>query len=366
MKIIRLALWCWLAAIVLFISSELYLAAKGVNLSGCALLHSRRSLVPQYLRQAWDECGWGWEVGSYPSEEDNQVVQHVGIDGLRVSRAEIDKPGSRRVALFGCSFTFGCGVADEATFPYLLNERFPDTVFDNYGVSGFGAHQSLMAMRRVLEQKKYDLAVYGMIPLHLTRNVDRRVWGILRGNGAYKLQPYVELQEGELIEHTSDSFSWFGEEQFLTINFLKRVWSAYFFNAHSDKLFQPRGLEDTGSWAFQINDYIRNNILGAEVVEIPSASYLVKVQHKLLDSMYEVCRKNNCKFSVLILDNNANLFAQGCRSMGTNYDFCLIDPPGSQQAQNRVKGNTSNHPGPVIHRAWADAFEPWLRREGFR
>ncbi|MGM9991431.1 MAG: hypothetical protein ACI376_01090 [Candidatus Bruticola sp.] len=366
MKIIRFALWCVMAAIIIFISGELYLASKGVNLNGYALLRSRRALVPQYLRQAWDECGWGWEVGSYPSEEDSQVMQHVGTNGLRISRPNIEKKGSRRVALFGCSFTFGCGVADEKTFPYLLNERFPDTVFDNYGVSGFGAHQALMAMRRVLEQKKYDLVVYGMIPLHLTRNVDRRIWGVLRGNGAYKLQPYVELKEGKLIEHSSDSFNWPGEDRFLTVNFFKRVWSAYFFNAHSDKLFKSQRLEDTDSWSFQINNFIRRNILGPEVVEIPSVSYLVKVQQKLLDEMYETCCQQDCQFTVVILDNNADLFARGCQTMGKAYNFCLIDPPGSQLAKNRVTGNTSHHPGPIIHRAWADAFEPWLRRQGFR
>ena len=351
---------------LLFIGCEFYLAYRGVNLGAYEKLAFRRNLVPVYLRQAWDECGWGWERGEYASEENEQVIQRVGIDGLRRSRTEIDKKASGRVAIFGCSFTFGCGVEDEETFPYLLNERFSDTVFDNYGVSGFGAYQALLAMRHVLKQKRYNLVVYNMIPLHMTRNVDRRIWGNLKDNGVYKVQPYVELKNDQIIEHVSSSFSWPGERHFLTINFFKRVWEAYTFNAYTAQVVKPQSLEKVDSWEYKFNKLVREKILGKDVVEIPEVAQLVKIQQMLVDEMYDLCRQNGSRFVVAIVDNNANLFAVGCKNLSKPYECCCLDPLDSQKAANRVKGLVSNHPGPPVHKAWADNFEPWLRDQGFK
>ncbi len=366
MKLWRWALWSIFFISLLFLSCEFYLAFRGVNLRSYEVLAARRKLVPVYLRQAWDECGWGWERGDYTSEENNEVIQHVGEDGLRRSVPKIKKEAAHRVAVFGCSFTFGCGVEDKETFPYLLNERFADTVFDNYGVSGFGAYQVLLAIRHVLQQKDYDLVVYNMIPLHLTRNVDRRIWGTLQNSGTYKIQPYVELTENGLKEHTSNSFFWPGEKTFLSVNFLKRVWDAYFFNAYAEQAVRPHSLEDVDSWEYKFNKVIREKVLGREVVEIPEVSQLVKIQQILVDEMYQVCSLHGSRFAVAIIENNANLFAVGCEALGKPYDCCLLDPPDSQRAANRVKGVVSNHPGPTVHRAWADNFEPWLRSQGFK
>lgn len=366
MEIVRRAWQVVLFITLLFISCEIYLACRGVNLRSYEVLASRRELVPAYLRQAWDECGWGWERGEYTSEENSEVIQHVDEDGLRRSRATSKPNASRKVAIFGCSFTFGCGVEDRETFPYLLNERFANTVFDNYGVSGFGAYQVLLAMRQVLRQKHYDLVVYDMIPLHLTRNVDRRIWGNLSNNGVYKIQPYVELTDSGLREHTSNSFSWPGERTFLSVNFFKRVWDAYFFNAYASQVVRPHSLEDVDSWEYKFNKIIRDQVLGREVIEIPEVSRLVKIQQMLVDEMYAICRARGSRFTVAIIENNANLFAVGCETLGKPYECCLLDPPDSQKAANRVNGQVSNHPGPTIHKAWADNFEPWLRSQGFK
>ncbi|MGN0012196.1 MAG: hypothetical protein ACI37J_02655 [Candidatus Bruticola sp.] len=366
MKIVRLALQVISVVSLLFISCEFYLAFRGVNLRSYEVLAARRATVPNYLRQAWDECGWGWERGDYTSEENSDVIQHVGEDGLRCSGAKSKGGASRQVAIFGCSFTFGCGVEDRETFPYLLNERFSDTSFDNYGVSGFGAYQVLLAMRHVLRQKHYDLVVYDMIPLHLTRNVDRRIWGNLQNSGVYKIQPYVELVDNKLKEHTSNSFSWPGEQTFLCVNFFKRVWDAYFFNAYASQAVRPHSLEDVDSWEYKFNKIVRDEVLGQEVIEIPEVSRLVKIQQMLVDEMYEVCRQQDSRFTVAVIENNANLFAVRCEALGKPYKCCLLDPPDSQKAANRVQGQVSNHPGPTVHRAWADNFEPWLRSQGFR
>lgn len=72
------------------------------------------------------------------------VVYTVGDDGLRVTPRH---PAGAPVILFGCSFTFGEGVADDETLAArlaaALGER-ADVV--NHGVGGYGPHQMLRAL----------------------------------------------------------------------------------------------------------------------------------------------------------------------------------------------------------------------------
>src|SRR5262249_26695941 len=51
----------------------------------------------------------------------------------------------------GCSFTFGLGVNDEDTWPWLLQERMPDYRVVNVGVNGYGTDQALLAAERELQ-----------------------------------------------------------------------------------------------------------------------------------------------------------------------------------------------------------------------
>lgn len=81
---------------------------------------------------------------------------------------------SADLLLFGCSFTFGFGLNDEETWPWLLAKDLgPSWRVENYAYSGFGAQQMLL----YLEQKMIDpptapirQAVFLAIPQHIIRN----------------------------------------------------------------------------------------------------------------------------------------------------------------------------------------------------
>ena len=72
--------------------------------------------------------------------------------------------------IFGCSFTHGWGLNDEETYPWLLQERFPEYEIVNFGVGGYGTIHSLTQFREALEIKTPKLAVLAYASFHDKRN----------------------------------------------------------------------------------------------------------------------------------------------------------------------------------------------------
>ena len=91
-------------------------------------------------------------------------------DGRRVTSSQaMNGPA---VIAAGCSFTFGLGVDDESTWPWLLQERLPDYQVINTGVNGYGADQALLSAEQVAKQSagSIRLVVLGFGDFQIERN----------------------------------------------------------------------------------------------------------------------------------------------------------------------------------------------------
>lgn len=92
---------------------------------------------------------------------------------LRVTRPFDSYKEARQkeeIWIFGCSFTHGWSVNDEETYPWLLQERFPNYEVVNFGVSGYGTIQSLMQFKNELEMRRPKVAVLAYGGFHDQRN----------------------------------------------------------------------------------------------------------------------------------------------------------------------------------------------------
>ena len=100
--------------------------------------------------------------------------------------------------VFGGSFTHGWTLNDEETYPWLLQERFPDYEVVNFGVSGHGTIHSLIQFRAALEAKQPVVAVLAYAGFHDERNTYLRS---RRKGAAYwrrlgpLIQPYARLND---------------------------------------------------------------------------------------------------------------------------------------------------------------------------
>ncbi|MGM9999384.1 MAG: hypothetical protein ACI38Q_08390 [Candidatus Bruticola sp.] len=326
------ALCVLVSVLVLFIISELYLAHKGVRV----LWYKERQdsvtkRTPVELTEAARHCGWGYDKSfSSHSGEDQSVLQSTGADGLRVSRPVLDKKGKHHTAFFGCSFLFGEGVPDDNTMVYRLNEHYPNEVFDNYGVSGFGTVQNLIAMRAALKQNKYDLMVYCITSPQFSRNMEKRVVGSLHINECYCLAPRIEFYADGKYKITDNlDFIWPGQEMFLTVEWLRRVYLGAFYDLE-----------------------MRNQVNGKRTRE------RYKVAKKIIGLMQEACREKNVRFLVAsISDSERGAFSES--PLDESVEYISIDHPRSMELKYKVKNLPTNHPNGEVHAYWAKKFSEW-------
>ena len=102
----------------------------------------------------------GWVLSTAPVEyrhrlvDDKGVVQydvtyHVADQQRWTSNQLVDAP---LLITAGCSFTFGHGLDDQDTWPWLLQEKLSNYHVVNLGTMGYGTDQALLAARRQIEK----------------------------------------------------------------------------------------------------------------------------------------------------------------------------------------------------------------------
>src|SRR5207247_10000624 len=76
------------------------------------------------------------------------VTYTIGPDGLRVAPPAYDVAVGGCVVFFGDSVSFGEGVNDDQTFPYLVGLKTEGRYrIYNFAFSGYGPHQMLAALQ---------------------------------------------------------------------------------------------------------------------------------------------------------------------------------------------------------------------------
>jgi hypothetical protein len=92
-------------------------------------------------------------------------------DGLRGGTTS--GPGRPRIAIFGCSQTFGEGVDDADTYAARLARALPQAEVLNFGVHGYGTDQMLLRYERDGSPRKPDVVALAFAGFHVARNVSR-------------------------------------------------------------------------------------------------------------------------------------------------------------------------------------------------
>jgi len=98
------------------------------------------------------------------------VVQTIGPDGCRVSTGA-NENAARQLAIYGCSYTYGTGLADTETYSSLLQSKLPGVRVLNKGIGGHGTLQNYLRFRQDVQAKTVHAAVFGIISDHRFRNI---------------------------------------------------------------------------------------------------------------------------------------------------------------------------------------------------
>ena len=138
-----------------------YLLSAPVRLSGV------RHATPAGPKHVAD-ADLGWTIPPHDAVYRFQASGRAGSVDARYSIQNGRRATSAHamngpiVLAAGCSFTFGLGVDDESTWPWLLQERLPDHQVINPGVRGYGTDQALLAADRAANQSAGTLRLVAL------------------------------------------------------------------------------------------------------------------------------------------------------------------------------------------------------------
>ena len=117
---------------------------------------------------------------SNPNQEIYNVV-YTFKDGLRFT-PNSNNESNTAILFFGCSLTFGEGVNDTSTLPYLFNKwSAQSNKIYNYGFHGYGPHRMLASIEHrvpndLSTNQSKKIAIYSFLPTHISRAAGYSPW----------------------------------------------------------------------------------------------------------------------------------------------------------------------------------------------
>lgn len=131
----------------------------------------------------------GWDNGPAQQtrvrlENTHQPGSHEFVETIDAHRRRVTAPagapaaapGAQRVAVLGCSYTFGWGVSDAESYPYLLQQAQPHRQVVNHGVPAHSLYQCLLALEAQPASGGPDWVVLGFHEQLEERNTGAFDW----------------------------------------------------------------------------------------------------------------------------------------------------------------------------------------------
>jgi len=156
----------------------------------------------QSLHRPDPQIGWVLNPGSIQYR--NRLVDPQGVVQYDVvytvesghRKTSASSPAGPELVAAGCSFTFGHGLNDRDTWPWLLQEKLPDYHVVNVGCMGYGTDQALLAAEREvrLNPARTRAVIFGFGDFQIERNRSTQGWLAT----VYPFsKPLFELRSGE-------------------------------------------------------------------------------------------------------------------------------------------------------------------------
>jgi len=184
-----------------------------------------------------DVLGWANRPGTHalprldPEAAGTSVPMTVWEGGMRATAPE-RRERERRVVFLGGSFTYGWFLRDEETYPYRLQERFPEVEIQNWGTSAHGSYQCLLRLERILagDGPVPELVVYAMIGDHALRDVAHAGWQKMlttQSRGEPVAVPFCAPgPDGGLVRHEPQAYPvWPFSERSALLALLQERWA---------------------------------------------------------------------------------------------------------------------------------------------
>ncbi|MDD5218590.1 MAG: SGNH/GDSL hydrolase family protein, partial [Candidatus Omnitrophica bacterium] len=251
-------------------------------------------------------------------------------DGARITHPLAtygELPKKKEIWVFGCSFTYGWSLNDDETYPWLLQEQFPDYEVVNFGNLGYSTLHAMIGFEEALKKRdKPALVIYSYASFHDERNVftrnRRKAVGPENKLGPFG-QPYARLENGRLNYYRTEGVE-----------------------------YHPFPLQEQSA----LVHWIEQNYNAFEV----ASSNASAVTEEILTDFAHAARKNNVPFVVAGIDSESRKMLEFLRQKGIPTVDISVDLSQQQKYRNLPY---DSHPNALANRIYAEKLGDYLRRE---
>jgi len=225
--------------------------------------------------------------------------------------------------IFGCSITYGWAIEDDETYPWLLQQNFPEYEVVNFGCSGYGTLHSLIQLREALAtHEPPKVAVLAYASYHDSRNT------FLRKRRKH-VAPWNSL--GPLVQ----PYASFDSEGKLEV-------------AMADVEYREFPLMRRSSLAHLV-EMTYNNV---EAVRTPSR----RITGSIIDEILALCNANGTQLVFAFVDGKRYMI-DDARALG----IPTVDISVDMSIPENTTTPHDGHPSALSHRHYAATLEPVVR-----
>ena len=189
--------------------------------------------------------GLALNPGSFEITINDGLTYRATHNGRFLRRLIADTGKSdKRLAVFGCSYTYGMGVNDDEAFPARLQSINNELVISSYAVPGYGTVQGFLQLQQLVAKgEKPDIALFNFADFHIDRNSMTPAYRLHLNVGYQQAMrneeiamtasrfPFVRMVNDTLIyqsEKWADLYrNWQGRETFALVNLLQTISDRY-------------------------------------------------------------------------------------------------------------------------------------------
>jgi hypothetical protein len=333
-RILLFVSYCLILAVIFVVGAEVILRLKGVEpwrprevaiqvSPGGRLVMKHSSLGYSHIPGRFTVTlgtGYSFKVTHLPN---TLRITHP-LDGYEIPREK------EEIWIFGCSFTYGWGLNDEQTYPWLLQERFPAYELVNFGVSGYGTIHSLLQFRDALKLMHPKVAVLAYADFHDIRNTFLRIRQketVPYNKLGPLLQPYARLDEDGELRYSM------AEVAYREFPLMRHMALAHFietmYDRYEDKLYRSHAVSEA-----------------------------------LVEEMGRLAREHEVKFVVAGIAESRDMhrmlyFAQ-------EHGIPSVDISVDLRIEENMNATHDGHPSAIANKKYADKLEAFLKAEILR